>query len=244
MGAFRPLFHLPRGIIYITEPERRLVQRATQNAYVPGVVAGAGISRPADVSGGRFRAKYGVSDDFALYVGRIHPSKNVPELLDHFERFQDEAAGTANGRLKLILIGKSHIKLPRHPDIIHLGFVSEQDKYDALAAANLLVMPSLFESLSLITLEAWLLGVPVLVNGRCEVLKYQCRQSNGGLYYTSYEEFALALRMLQDSSGLRTALGRQGQAFVQRHYQPDCVLERYRRLLSDVIDGYHIPIAP
>jgi glycosyltransferase involved in cell wall biosynthesis len=235
MDIFRPLFHLPRAIGYISEPERALVQRVTQNVYVPAAVTGAGISRPADVSADRFRAKYGMTGDFALYVGRIHQSKNVPELLAHFERFQKEDAEATNGRLDLILIGKSHIKLPHHPGILHLGFVSEQDKYDALAAATLLIMPSLFESLSMITLEAWLLGVPVLANGRCEVLKFQCRQSNGGLYYTNYEEFVLALRMLQASAGLRTRLGRQGQAFVQRHYRPDHVLGHYCHLLDMIV---------
>jgi glycosyltransferase involved in cell wall biosynthesis len=236
MPAFRPLFHLPRAIVYNTEPERALVQRITQNHHVPDIVNAVGISRPVDVSGERFRTKFNMVGDFVLYVGRIHESKNVPELLAHFERYREAAAATMDKPLKLVLIGKSHIRLPSHPDIVHLGFVSDQDKYDALAAATLLVLPSLFESLSMITLEAWLMGVPVLVNGRCEVLKYQCRQSNGGLYYTSYEEFALALQQLHHSPELRAQLGRQGQVFVRQHYLPDKVLERYHNLLEMMIE--------
>lgn len=235
MAAFRPLFHLPRAIVYNTEPERTLVQRITHNHDVPGIVNAVGISRPADVSGDRFRAKFNIASDFVLYVGRIHESKNVAELLVHFERFQEEAAATTNSPLKLVLIGKSHLKLPSRADIVHLGYVAEQDKYDALAAATLLVLPSLYESLSMITLEAWLMGIAVLVNGRCEVLKYQCRQSNGGLYYSSYEEFALALHRLHTSPALRAQLGRQGQEFVQQHYLPEAVLKRYHDLLQEII---------
>ena len=54
-------------------------------------------------------------------------------------------------------------------------------------------MPSPYESLSVITLEAWKLGVPVLANARCRVLAGQCRRSDGGLFYEGYAEFAEAL---------------------------------------------------
>ena len=85
-----------------------------------------------------------------------------------------------------MLIGNPIIPIPEHPQIHHLGFVNDQDKFDALAAAELLIMPSYFESLSMVALEAWALGKPVLANGRCDVLKGQCIRSNGGLYYESF----------------------------------------------------------
>ncbi len=92
--------------------------------------------------------------------------------------------------IRLVLIGRSNLELPSHPDIIPLGFVSEEDKFDAIRAADVLMMPSLYESLSLVIMEAWLMEVPTLVNGHCEVLKFQSRRSNGGLYYYTYDEFA------------------------------------------------------
>jgi glycosyltransferase involved in cell wall biosynthesis len=55
------------------------------------------------------------------------------------------------------------------------------------------MMPSRFESLSMVALEAWALGRPVLANGACDVLKGQCIRSNAGLYYESYQEFAETL---------------------------------------------------
>ena len=70
-----------------------------------------------------------------------------------------------------------------HPRIRHLGFLDDADKFDAMAAADLLIMPSYFESLSMVALEAWALGTPVLANGQCDVLKGQCIRSNAGLYY-------------------------------------------------------------
>ena len=44
-------------------------------------------------------------------------------------------------------------------------------------------MPSYFESLSMVALEAWALGRPVVANGKCDVLRGQAVRSNAGLYY-------------------------------------------------------------
>ena len=99
-----------------------------------------------------------------------------------------------------------------------------------------MVMLSLFESLSIVAMEAWLMGTPTLLNGRCEVLEYQSRQSNGGLYYYSYEEFASALTMLLDHDDLRAQLGRQGRAFVIANYSWDVILAKYRAVLETLTD--------
>ena len=81
----------------------------------------------------------------------------------------------------------------------------------ALERCRLLVIPSPYESLSVITLEAWKLGVPVLANARCKVLVGQCLRSNGGLFYHGYAEFAEALRLLLERPGLRARLGPPGK---------------------------------
>ncbi|MCA9874953.1 MAG: glycosyltransferase family 4 protein [Ardenticatenaceae bacterium] len=229
LPVFRPLFHLPGAIVYNTLTEKALVNRVTENnGRSQDIVAGVGVNVPDNVSAARFRQKYQIDTPFLLYVGRIAHGKNVPELLEDFQRFRQHSKEP----LKLVLIGRANFALPEHPDIVPLGFLSEQEKFDALAAATAVVMPSLYESLSMIVLEAWLMGQPVLVNGRCAVLKNQCRRSNGGLYYTSYEEFALALQQLLSDPDLRKRLGRQGQRFAEAEYHWDTILDRYRQLLD------------
>lgn len=228
LPVYRALFHMPQAIVYNTEPEKRLVNQVMGNAYVPQVVAGVGINVPEDVSAARFRRKYGIDGPFVLYVGRVDSSKNVPELVDYFTRFRDET-----GReLKLALIGKANMPLPERDDIAPLGFVTEEDKFDAIRAADVLMMPSLYESLSMVALEAWLMETPTLLNGRCEVLKFQCRRSNGGLYYYTYDEFAAALAVLLDNPGLRAQLGRQGRAFVAANYDWDIVMAKFQAVLE------------
>ena len=228
LPVYRPLFHLPELLVYNTESEMSHVHRVMRNEKVPGVVVGVGINTPEDISAARFREKYGLDGDFIVYVGRIDPAKNVPELLDFFVRFQEEY-----GRdLKLVLMGKALFPLPDHPDIIPLGFVSEQDKFDALQAAALLMVPSKYESLSMVVLEAWKVGTPVLVNGRCEVLRQQCRRSNGGLHYNTYDEFALALQTLLENPIMRHAIGRQGSRFANNTYDWDIIVAKYQAIFE------------
>jgi glycosyltransferase involved in cell wall biosynthesis len=228
LPLFRSLFHLPQAIVYNTDVERKLVNRLTANHQVPHVVAGVGVNLPADLSAARFRARHAIHDPFILYVGRLDASKNVPQLLEYFERYRRDSARP----LKLVLAGKPFFDLPPSPDVIPVGFLSEGEKFDAIQAAELIVMPSLYESLSMIVLEAWRAGRPVLVNGRCEVLKDQCRRSNGGLYYLTYDEFAATLSLLLTSPTLRQRLGQNGRHYVAQAYSWDTVLAKYRALLD------------
>ena len=228
LGAMRHIFHAPQAIVYNVEPEMRMVQSIMQNHHIPQFLAGVGIDTPQDVSTERFRSKYGIVGDFILYVGRIDDSKNVNELLDYFIRYREENQTP----LKLVLVGKAHITIPERPDIVPLGFVSEQDKFDAMASALALLQPSRYESLSLVALESWLVETPVLVNGDSEVLKYQCRQSNGGFYYSSYDEFELALTFLLQNPAMAATMGRQGRAFVQERFNWDIILAKFRALFE------------
>jgi len=69
------------------------------------------------------------------------------------------------------------------------GTVSEADKWDILAGAEVMVTPSAYESFSLVLLEAWTLGVPVLVNASCAATMEHCRRSGGGLWFESFRSF-------------------------------------------------------
>ncbi len=116
--------------------------------------------------------------------------------------------------------------IPEHPDIVPLGFLRE-DPYPWMARARALILPSVFESLSLVVLESMALRVPVLVNGRCAVARGHCRRSNGGLYYYSYDEFAAALSILLAKPELCSRLGWQGQVYVQQNYAWEIVEQRF-----------------
>jgi glycosyltransferase involved in cell wall biosynthesis len=227
LDLFNALFHLPRGLIFNSPEERDFVHRRFANAHLPHRVLGVGIDVP--------RASVGAlpPGEYIVYVGRVDVSKGCDTLVQHFMHYKAEYPGP----LQLVLIGKVTMPLPDHPDIRPLGFMKEE-RFPWLQGARALVLPSLYESLSLVTLEAWTLGTPALVNSGCEVVRGQCRRSNGGLYYGDYAEFAAALRLLETNAPLRRALGRNGAAYVQQHYAWETVERGYLDWLDELLTGY------
>jgi len=96
------------------------------------------------------------------------------------------------------------------------------------AGAAALVMPSRFESLSLVTLEAFALGVPVLANTESEVLAEQVRDSGAGEAYRGTRALRRGLlRALARTPAERAALGEAGRRYVDTRYRWDLVVGRW-----------------
>ena len=214
--------------MYNSPEEQRLIQAASEQPRCAGRGGGRRVrySRPPEPE--RFRQKYGITGRFALYIGRIDQNKGCKELFTFFL----QALPALPKGLGLVLVGKEILPIPDHPRIRHLGFLEDQDKFDALAAADLLLMPSYYESLSMVALEAWALGKPVLANGRCEVLRGQCIRSKAGLYYETQAEFVETLRAIADGRSLNAALGANGREFFQRHYAWPVIEQKYLDMLG------------
>jgi len=228
LSIFGPTFRAARAIMYNSFEERALIQAASGNTAVPNVVVGVGSEVPDRTDPERFRRKHHLTSPFIVYVGRIDENKGCGELFRYFEHFTRAAPGD----LSLVLIGNSIIPIPDHPRIRHLGFVPDEDKFDGIAAADALVMPSYYESLSMVALEAWALGKPVLANGRCDVLQGQCLRSNAGLFYESDREFIETLALLHRNRRLAAAMGRNGREYYQRHYAWPVIVRKYMEMLG------------
>ena len=134
-------------------------------------------------------------------------------------------------------MGKSVIPIPEDEDIVSLGFVSEEDKYNGMAAAQMLVLPSRFESLSIVVLESLALSVPVVVNGVCEVLHGHCTKSNAGLYYKNYFEFEAAINYLLEHKDVHDAMGVNGVRYVEENYRWDVIINRLDQLIRYVAEA-------
>lgn len=230
LGIYPPIFRGVRAFMYNSYEERALINGVSSNQSVPGVVVGVGSEIPERSNAGRFRQKFDLRDRFAIYVGRIDENKGCVELFDFFEHY---SASLVDG-MHLVLIGTAHVPIPKHPRIHHLGFVDDQDKYDAMAAAEVLIMPSYLESLSMVALEAWAMGKPVLANAKCDVLQGQCLRSNAGLFYANYPEFAETLRAIDTTPSLQAALGRNGRTFFERHYSWPVIEKKYIDMLQQL----------
>lgn len=225
LPIYRSLFRQPRGFIFNTTEEQSLVQREF-GLKTPSAVIGMGmeVQRREDVGELPVEHRERLRPPFLLYLGRIDEAKGCRPLLEYFVRFRHEHPETSD---QLVLVGKAQMEISSHPDIVALGFLPEEAKRQILAAAKLLIMPSPFESLSIVVLEAWAAGIPVLVNGGCAVLHGQCQRSGGGLEYRDYEGFKRALTQLTQQPSLARALGERGRQFVRDNYAWPVVERKY-----------------
>lgn len=228
LSIFGPFFQLPRAIVYNSFEEREMIWDATGNKDVPGDVVGVGTEVPQSIDPAQFREKHPFAGRYAVFIGRIDQNKGCSQLFHFFRRYLNET----NSSLRLVLVGGKTMDIPNDPSIYYAGFLPEGEKWGALAGAELLIMPSELESLSMVTLEAWAAGKPVLANGRCDVLRGQCLRSNAGLYYTNYYEFREALAVLERNSRLRHGLGRNGRRFFHDNYRWEVIEGKYNRLLG------------
>jgi glycosyltransferase involved in cell wall biosynthesis len=179
----------------------------------------------------------GITGDYVLYLGRVDRNKGCDTLLEYFQSFSQPASPkphSGEGRVTLVLAGPAKMQIPDNPWIRALGYVTDDVRRALLTHARALVVPSPYESLSIVLLEGWNHAVPALVNGRCKVLAGQVARADGGLSYRSAAEFEEALTYLLSHPREREALGRQGLAYVEREYRWPTVLAKVEGLLNTV----------
>ena len=185
------------------------------------------LGSPLSTRGAVFRRRHRLYGPFALYGGRIDPGKGCEELLDYFNSYAE-----SDGDASLVLMGLTLMPIPDAPHVRFAGMLSEAERFEALEAATVVVVPSPHESLSLLALEAFSVGTPVLANARSDVLTDHCQRSNGGLYYGDRDEFRECLRLLIHDAPLRAAMGRQGRNYVRANYRWDVIMGKYDQLIS------------
>jgi glycosyltransferase involved in cell wall biosynthesis len=229
LGVLERWFARPAGWLFLTPEEQTLVSARAGRRLEPARVIGVGIE-PSEPHHDRSALdRLGVPAGYVLYLGRVDLNKGCATLLEHFRDYVD-----AGGEATLVLAGPVALAVPQHPKIRALGYVEDGLRHALLTHARALIVPSPYESLSIVLLEAWNLGVPALVNGRCRVLEGQVRRANGGLYYRSSREFQEAMSWLLSNDAGRQQLGQQGRAYVEREYRWPVVIDRVEGLLADV----------
>lgn len=228
LPVFKRFFSLPKAMLYISAGEKRFVDQAFPDKTQYTDILGAGIE-PAQVSTNLSAAAIlGTDAPYVIYIGRIDTSKGCDVLFDYFIRYKEENPSP----LKLVLVGQTFMTIPEHPDIVLAGFVEEAVKVTLLKGAKALVIASLYESLSMVTLESFSYGVPVIANGTCEVIRDHIQISRGGLLYTEYAGFEDALHKLlaQDTR----EMGENGKTYIAQNYTWDKVLAKFARAVDYV----------
>lgn len=237
------ILHRSAAVITQTGRERRLL--ASLGVPEPRMhTIGVGVT-PAELQGGdgdRFRREQGIDGPIVLTIGAAAYDKGtlhvvqamqrlwaqgspatwvqLGPLLEHFERFAAALPDQDRPRMRL------------------LGFVPDQVRADALAAAQVFVLPSRTDSFGIVYLEAWCYGLPVigaLAGGVPEVISHG---TNGLLVrFGDVEGLAMAIARLLRDRGLARAFGQAGRAHVFRSLTWEQKYAQVRQLYATVLAG-------
>lgn len=223
LDIFRENFKIPKFIAYNTIDEKQFVSEMFNNHFIKSDIFGIGVELPENIHHVDIRKKYSIDGEYILYVGRIDESKGCKELFDYYLTYIKETKRD----IKLVLIGKAVMDIPKHKNIIPIGFVSDEDKFNAIKQSKLVVISSKYESLSMILLESLKLNKPVVVNGNCSVLKTHCKRSNAGLYYENYYEFKEVLEFMMNNEKEYELIGNNGSKYVNNNYDWNVIINKF-----------------
>ncbi len=220
------------ALLYGTDEEREMVERAHPAAAgTVSAVGNVGIEAPAATDPTAFRRRAGLAEGvpYLLYGGRVAAGKGMEELLEALRLLRERRDDAV-----LVLTGEAGTATPASPaaGILPVGRLDEQARWDALAGAAAVVVPSFHESLSLLALEAWAVGRPVVANAASPVLLGQVLRSGGGIGYRGAAELAQAAADLLSDPDVATLLGRSGQRYVAATYRWELVHARLESLIE------------
>jgi glycosyltransferase involved in cell wall biosynthesis len=231
LSIFADYFNRPAGALFLTPEEQDLVGRVAHGVLPPSDIIGFAVDIPPGLDAAAFRIRHDLSHPYLIYVGRIDRNKGCDGLFRYFLEYDRRKTHDVD----LVLAGTRALDIPNHTRVKYLGFLSDKEKFEALQSSELLVMPSPYESLSIVVLEAWAMGKATLVNGLCKVLRGQSRRSNGGLFFSNFSEFCGGLDFLLENPEIREALGRSGRDWLATNFSWTRLLDKIDDLVGRTI---------
>ncbi|MBN1551985.1 glycosyltransferase family 4 protein [bacterium] len=226
---YHEMYRRVRGLLFLTEAEQTFVNAVYDVQQTPQCLLGTGIDIPeASITPAAFRKKYLIQRPYLLYIGRVDAGKGCSQLIDYFIEFQK----TSEFNGILAFAGRQHMIDPEHPDIKFLGFIPDGEIESAIHGSELILVPSSFESLSILLLQGFSLGKPALVNAGSKVLLNHCLSSNAGLFYSSQNEFSYGLELLLTHEKLKQRMGENAKQYIRSFYTWKLVENRLQSFLN------------
>lgn len=235
--SLRRLYQQADALIAMTSFERDWLIRQNLNAECIHICPiGPLIADKANPA--EFRQQHQLGDHpLVLFIGRQVPYKGYQQVCEAASRIWSERPDT-----RFVFLGPqteaSATYFSQHGDrrIINLGQVSLATKTSALAACDVLCVPSIQESLGAIYLEAWLHKKPVIAADIPAMHSVIADGKDGMIVEPTPEAIAVSLQQLLQDPVARKQMGESGYAKVRTNYDWNVLAERlqtiYQKLLS------------
>ena len=215
--------------IFFNSPEEMaLAKKIYHIKKEDAVMSGCGVDLPQKYDPENFRKKFNIHHPYLLYAGRKDTGKNINELITFFSDYKTRVKDD----MRLVFIGGGDdTSIPKKNYFIDLGFVSEEDKFNAYAGAFATCLLSKNESFSFVLMESWGVFTPVIVSDYCPVTKGHSIRSNGGLPIRNSDEFCEAIQYLKNHPSHRIRLGANGREYVVNNFTWSKVIKKYESIL-------------
>jgi len=247
-------------LLYTKLIGRRTVEGATKVTAISRAIAKEAIAygaRPSqivvipngidpnyaiNVKQGEFRKKYGIPLDkkIILCIGRLHPRKGFQYVIAAMPRILREEPNAVlvivgDGPYRRVLEALAK-KLGVERNVIFTGYVNEQAKKEALADADVVVIPSLIEPFGLVALEAMAMGRPIIASNIDGLRDFLIHEVNALLIPPTCTSCIIAslLSLLRDSSKSKALCKNATKTAIT--YSWDRIVSRYIELYVRVIE--------
>ena len=189
---------------------------------------------------GEFREQYNLSDNekLILYLGRIHQVKGIDLLVKSFINLPENL-----GKVRLVIAGPddgylSSLKklsndLNLNEKIIFTGPLYKERKFEAYVAADVYVLPSVYEIFGITVLEACACGTPVIVTDRCGAANIVDGVAGNVVSYDSNELANAILFMLSDDK-ISREFSKNGRALVRDKFNWSRIAEQIENIYVSV----------
>ena len=178
------------------------------------------------------------SKPYFLFIGRIEARKNVARMIEAFDLFKKKC-GTNH---RLVLAGKpgygyeriknQELRIKHINNVIHVGYVSEEEKWELLRNADGFLFPSLYEGFGLPVLEAQSVGIPVLTSDTSSLPEVSGADSAVLVDPLSVEDIARGIEKIALDSDFRSAIIENGRENMRRFSWEKCAKEVSEILLN------------
>jgi glycosyltransferase involved in cell wall biosynthesis len=206
------------------------------------IPSGIADEEPPSVDPAEVRASLGIapSAPLALFVGRLAPQKGVADLITALDLLQH-----VRPELCTLIVGDGPERDSLR-DLAHafelngrVRFLGHRDDVpQLLAAADLLVLPSLYEGLPNVVLEAMRFRKPVVATAAPGTTEVVIPNETGLLVPVhDTKELARAIRAIVDDSALAHRLGEAGRARAERDFRVETMVERFASLYEGLANA-------
>ncbi len=211
MDTLQLLLSSVKGILFLTPEEQQFALHTLKSTIRQHAILGVGLDDPPTPL-----PTIDLPDvPYIATVSRLEEGKNLALLYEYVQRYVDEEGG----ELQLLLMGTGTFPPPEHPAFKQLGFVAHEKKLAYVQSSLALCQPSLMESFSIVIMESWQMGRPVLVHKNCAVTAGHVKRSGAGFTFASYQEFADAVDWLKMNPREANDMGAKGEKYVIQNYR-------------------------